>query len=400
MIRCVNIDWLEVYVLEPAPRDPDYYRAAGYMVEERPYGTRVYNQMFTILGTDYYHLLEIRRDPVSSVLEPNASHVRLSNRTCYYQDAVNQLRDFLAQHGYTFSRISRIDLALDFERFDSGDYPQAFVRRYIAGKYAKINQSNVRAHGKDNWHDRRWNSIAWGSPTSAISTKLYCKSQELAEVKDKPYIRQAWFLSGLVDDLLNMTKRNGDGSIYKPDIWRLEFAIKSDVRNWVVIEADGDPKKKRSIRNTLQMYDTRDKMLSVFSSLVEHYFHFRVYQDGVLKYRCPRKELFNFGPQDEYYTVDRVATPVTPDHELQSLLHKLQSYRNSHSDVQLRDAAAVLIKALEDEDLSRCCSNLFRRDELRALQIAMRQRFDGDPRDPVEIIQEVKALLKEADLFM
>lgn len=402
MTRCVNIDWLEVYCLEPATRalDAEYFRGAGYMVEERAYGTRVYNQMFTLLGTDYFHLLEIRREPVSSVLEPNACHIRLANRTCYYTDAVSQLRIFLAHHGYTFRRIARIDICLDFERFDSGDYPDNFVRRYILGRYAKINQSNLRAHGKDRWNERNWNSVAWGSPTSAISTKLYNKSMELAEVKDKPYIRQAWFAAGLVDDLLNMTKKAADGAIYKPDIWRLEFSIRSDVKNWVVIEPDGNEKKKRSLRNTLQMYDTRDKMLAMFASLVEHYFHFRIYEEGVSKYKCQRKALFNFSSIDTYYSVERVATPIKPDAELQSLLHKLRAYRNQHADQQLRDAAATLIKALEDEDLARCCSNTFRRDELRALQIAIRQRLEGDTRDPVTIVAEVKQLLTECELFI
>ena len=152
--RCINIDWLEVYALEPTqPRDAAYFRDAGFMVEVRPYGTRVYEQMFTLLTSDYFHYIEVRRKPASSVLEFNACHIRLSNRTCYFANAVAIMRDFLETHGYTFRRISRIDLALDFERFDSGDYPDAFARRYIQGKFAKINQSNLAAHGQDRWNN-------------------------------------------------------------------------------------------------------------------------------------------------------------------------------------------------------------------------------------------------------
>ena len=43
--RCVNIDWLEVYVEEANDRFPcnaDYYREHGYSVREREYGTRQY----------------------------------------------------------------------------------------------------------------------------------------------------------------------------------------------------------------------------------------------------------------------------------------------------------------------------------------------------------------------
>lgn len=390
--RCINIDWLEVYALEPTqPRDAAYFRDAGFMVEERPYGTRVYEQMFTLLTSDYFHYIEVRRKPASSVLEYNACHIRLSNRTCYFTNAVAIMRDFLDAHGYTFRRISRIDLALDFERFDSGDYPDAFARRYIQGKFAKINQSNLAAHGQDRWNERRWNSLSWGSPSSPIGTKLYCKTLELEQVKDKPYIRQAWFAAGLVDNLATMTRKAADGSVYKPSIWRLEFSIRSAVKGWVTIEADGKARNFRSIRNTLQMYDTRPKMLAMFASLCHHYFHFKIYQEGVIKYKCPDKILFRFTSEDAHYTVEKVATPITPDRELHALLLRLLAYRKQHADADLRAAADVLIQALENDDLQRCCSSMYGRKELTAIRRCIAMKEDGDPRDPWEIIRELMA---------
>lgn len=399
-VRCINIDWLEVYALEPTqPRDAGYFRDAGFMVEERPYGTRVYDQMFTLLTNDYYHYIEIRRAPASSVLEYNACHIRLSNRTCYFQNAVAIMRDFLDVHGYTFRRISRIDLALDFERFDSGDYPEAFARRYIQGKFAKINQSNLSAHGRDRWNAREWNSLSWGSLNSPIGTKLYCKTLELEEVKDKPYIRQAWFAAGLVDDLINMTRRDREGNVYKPSIWRLEFSVRSAVKGWVRIEADGKARNYRSIRNTLQMYDTREKMLSMFASLCEHYFHFKIYQEGVNKYKCQDKQLFRFSSEDATYIVEKVATPATPDNALKSLLIKLRAYRQTHSGAELRAAADVLIRALEDDDLRRCCSSIWSRAELLALREAMSLRMKGDQRDPAALMEQLKAEIGDPRLL-
>lgn len=51
VVRCVNLDWLEVYCLEDSSRfpcDADYFRQQGYFVQERDYGTRQYAQAFCI----------------------------------------------------------------------------------------------------------------------------------------------------------------------------------------------------------------------------------------------------------------------------------------------------------------------------------------------------------------
>ena len=106
--RCVNIDWLEVYCLEDAltyPHDAEYFRRAGFHVEEREYGTPVYHEMFTLYDHYDQPLIEIRRNPksavgrqVNGVLDPNACHVRLSNRTCYFNSPVQLLQQFLEQY--------------------------------------------------------------------------------------------------------------------------------------------------------------------------------------------------------------------------------------------------------------------------------------------------------------
>lgn len=117
---------------------------------QRDYGTRVYAEMFTIYTPDGQPFLEVRRSPHLSnninkfqVLEIGSCHLRLHNRACYYNNAGQILSDFITTHGYTFKRIARIDLALDFEKFDSGDLPAKFVARYLKGVYAKVNQCSI-----------------------------------------------------------------------------------------------------------------------------------------------------------------------------------------------------------------------------------------------------------------
>lgn len=166
MKPCVSVDWLEVYCLESNDRYPcnaDYFRTKGYFVNERDYGTRQYAEMFTIEDEHGEPWIEIRRNPMSgqsvfSGLNPMSTHIRLVNRHCYFDDAIEKLRNFLTLHDYIFKRIFRIDICRDFEYFDSGDDPAKFCRRYLANKYAKINQCHLSAHGADNWSSFDWES--------------------------------------------------------------------------------------------------------------------------------------------------------------------------------------------------------------------------------------------------
>lgn len=356
--RCINIDWLEVYCLEDSinfPHNAEYFRRCGFCVQERDYGTRVYAEMFTIYGTDDLPLLEVRRRPKSvmgretgGVMSEFACHIRLCNRTCYFEDAAGLLLQFCEQYGFAVQRISRLDLCLDFEKFDTGDEPQRFVTRYVAGKYSKINQAQVAMHGLDRWDGRAWNSIKWGQPTSMVTTKLYNKTLELSEVHDKPYIRQAWRAAGLIDDWHNCTKMDANGEPYKPTIWRLEFSVCSGTKNWFVVEDNYSTKRKlRSIRHTLEMYRTRHQMLDVFVSLCDHYFHFKYYEDGKRKDRCKDKQLFKFDAPATFYKVTHVATNKIQDRNSLSLLRKLKQIRNTSLSAEVRRAATTIIEMLE-----------------------------------------------------
>lgn len=403
MKRCINIDWLEIYCLEPIaqPHTPDWYRARGLNVEEREYGTRVYKQMFKILDNYGNDLLEIRREPKGegrefTVLPINACHIRLTNRLCYSDNAVAILVDFCKTYSIQVERIFRIDIALDFERFDSGDDPGKFVMRYIKRKYSKINQAEGHGHFTDRWDGRCWNSLSWGSPKSAVGTKLYNKTKELQEVRDKPYIRQAWFLAGLIDDPQKKTKKREDRSEYSPVIWRLEFSIRSAVKNWLTYEKDGNPKQLRSVRNTPQMYDSREKLLAMFALLQNHYFHFRKFIEGKSKYDCPRKELFKFAVSDTVYKVQHPSSGLQPDTLEQRLLKYLQQYALINQSAEVKTSINTLLNTLEKHDMRRLLENPWSNAQLVALQQTIARRLRGVEQDPVEMMRDIQSFFEDA----
>ena len=316
--RCINLDWLEIYALEPMtqPHDAEYFKAHGYKVKVRAYGTPQYQEMFTLYA-DGMELFEVRRNPYSikeqgGIFPRNACHIRLCNRTCYEIDPVNHLRAFLLTHDYTYKAISRIDIALDFNEFDNGMKPENFIQKYMRGKIAKINQSNVSAHGTDEWARRVFNSLKWGSPSSPVSTKLYNKTLELKQGEDKPYIRQAWETAGLD------TSR---------DVWRVEFSLTAQMQTLKSLKS-GEMFKKSIIH-----YDSRERLLKQFYILAAKYFDFRTLQtnrkkDGrlvyVRKYLCPKIELFHFNSDViPYKPVRNVTKKKRPDRIYKILINKL-----------------------------------------------------------------------------
>lgn len=396
--RCINIDWLEVHCLEPfdAPRTPEFFQRIGWDVSVRPYGTRFYTQMFTLLFPDGERFLEIRRAPSSSnsksaaqFFEPNSVSIRLCNRTCYFKGCAKMLQEFIDQYGFEFRRISRIDIALDFEKFDSGDDPQKFLHRYLNGAYSKINQGNIRAHGKDLWDGREWNSLAWGSPKSQIGTKFYCKSLEIREAKDKPYIRQAWASAGLVADFIQLTKLGADGTWYKPSIWRVEFSIMSSVKRWFVMEHDElGNLKKQSVPNILPYYYSDTQLLNVFASLSSHYFHFKHFEAGQRKDRCRDKVLFKFTEQDTFYKIEKVATERPKDRAVMLLINRLKAYRETHFDKAIRNAVDILIDHLNEELLRKSAVRPYDADEVGILRQLIALRISNHASNPLEVDKE------------
>lgn len=381
----------------------DFFESQGWHVKRREYGTRVYAEMFTLYDIHDVPFVEIRRRPLSDkskdggLFDERACHIRLSNVYCYSDSPIDHLREFVNRYEYIVIRIFRIDICLDFIRFDKGDEPNKFIKRYIDGRYSKVNQTNISAHGVDRWDGRTWQTISWGKQKSMISTKFYCKTKEMQQVHDKPYIRHSWWLCGLIDNPITGEKRQDDGTIEKPDIWRVEFSIKSSAKKWYLIER-ADTRKDAVIPmpHTLDIYDTRKKLLFVFASLSRHYFHFKVFEEGVRKDRCKDKILFEFKDMDTFYKVDRLAshTPSTP--RIARLINALTNLRENTIETETIKAIDTIIKTLKKQQLIEYSNREMTGEEILTLQrlIALRMK-KASPADLDEQMQEVRNMVQD-----
>lgn len=399
-VRCLNLDWLELYCFEPKnerPRDAYFFREHGYIVVEREYGTRMYGQMFTIYDAHNVPMIEVRRQPLSNksmdggLFPEESCHIRITNCYLYTPNPVGMLRTFLSTWGYYVQKIFRIDLCLDFETFDLGDSPARFVERYMNGRYSKVYQSNISAHGTDRWDGRLWNSLSWGNKKSMVSTKFYCKSLELDKVHDKPYIRWAWYNCGLITDPITGIRINDDGTQYKPDIWRVEFSIKSSAKKWFIIENFNTRHHKDIyMHHTLDMYDSQPKLLSIFASLARHYFHFKYYEDGVRKDRCKDKVLFKFTYQDGLLKLDRGASHKPSSTKTARLVQLLIAYKNTVKVPAVIDALNIIIEQLRSDQIHDFVGDGWTPEDTLALRILLQQRLAGNKRS--DIVQQKKEI--------
>lgn len=428
--RVVNIDWLEVYVLESNDRFPcnaEYFIRQGYQVREREYGTRVYKEMFEI--TDEYGnpLIEVRRNPASGTADFNglveqSCHIRLPNWMLYQGNPIQFLTEFLLKHDYIFKRIFRIDIAYDFEKFDSGDLPAKFAKRYLSGAYRKINQCFLSAHGNDTWSECKWQSLSWGSKSSMVTTKLYNKTLELAESKnDKPWIKTCWMVNGLIDNPMSMTKRNALGELYKPDIWRIEFSMTAAADGWITYEFNHASKPYRqTVPHTLSMFDSHDKLWSRFQDLAFNYFHFKIKtkkkenkalvanalskinsksDDGwQRKDRCPDKILFYWSKGHKFMKLSAAPAASKPNRDEDILKRKLILYRMTHADPKVILACSTLIENIDKLESLRFVPMGDNKDRI-AIQRTLSAKLHGDERAAQDILQEMIAILNDNELF-
>lgn len=373
-VKCINLDWLSVYCLEPkgVVMNAAYYKNLGWSVEEREYGTPQYREKFTLMN-GRHPFLEIERNPYSlkqngGIFEPESCHIRLANRTLYQPNPVQQLTNFIIKYGYEYKGISRVDVCCDLTIFDNGMKPQDLANKYMKDKIWKVHQSKIDAHssdGDDTWRipihlgahgretktGRTWNSLKWGSPKSALSTKLYNKTLELETNTGKFYIKDTWVKAGLCDlqkvryeyrnpktkEIEIRTKQicvvpgtavNQEIPIEgakKIDVWRVEFSMNSEGRKWIDL---GD---NHIVDLSINAFDNLDSLAATFFTCSEWLFCF-IYAKWITQgstrmkertNRCKKLQLFNTKFLHSHYKPQRQTEMEDPSRTEKIMMYRL-----------------------------------------------------------------------------
>ena len=400
-VKCINLDWLSVYCLEPkgSVMNAAYYKKLGWTVEEREYGTPQYREKFTLMN-GRHPFLEIERNPYSlkqngGIFEPESCHIRLANRTLYQPNPVQMLTTFIVKYGYEYRGISRVDVCCDLTIFDNCMKPQDLANKYMKDKIWKVHQSKIDTHscdGDDTWRipihlgahgretktGRTWNSLKWGSPKSALSTKLYNKTLELESNAGKFYIKDAWVKAGLCElqkvryeyrnpktneieirakqvCVVPNTAINQEIPIEEAktvDVWRVEFSMNSEGRKWIDL---GD---NHIVDLSLNAFDNLDSLAATFFTCSEWLFCF-IYAKWITQgatrikertNRCKKLQLFNTKFLHSHFKPHRLTEMEDPSRTEKIMMNRLiAKSKDENLSEEYRDACWQVATELSKE---------------------------------------------------
>jgi hypothetical protein len=214
-----GIDWLQIcfkFIAEKRWLKSEYFE-----IKKEEGRT----QHFGVITNVFYkgiNCFNICSHPISNILPPDMLLLKVINEFLYREDWMKILELFQEEQNLKFNNLTRFDLYLDFNNFESFNSPEILIHKFVSDKVIKSNKGKFKIMG-NNLNKMQFEYLRFGQGTSEISTYLYNKSKELQEVKNKPYIIDSWLRGGL-----NISN----------DIWRLEFSIK--VPNLTLCSEDGE----------------------------------------------------------------------------------------------------------------------------------------------------------------
>lgn len=275
----INVDWLQVFChdMNYGLLNEIYYEKSAYEFVKMEYSSRHFREIWEVRNMDGEKYATIQRCPFSSVISSDGAIIQLANRELYRHCFASEFLIFLRSHGFKYKSISRLDVCFDSNCLRNNLQYPSFIRRIIEKRYLKNNQSKIAgsfsAEGSLNINSD-WNSLRWGSPRSGVSTKIYNKTLEMKEVKQKPYITECWAYNGL--DI-------------EKDVWRMEISIKSDASTTIRTETG------EIFRITPDSLGNPSVVEDVFFSYAKKYFAFKRNDGTKNKTRMKDVEIFPRG---------------------------------------------------------------------------------------------------------
>lgn len=249
-----------------------------YTIKKDSHSTRHFKQIHYIYTPEGDEVGYIAHDPCSEILKADSGLFKLNNKYLYQVGLKEWVIDVLKDLGMEFMSISRIDLALDFQRFNNNLDPANFIKKFLTGDYIKKGRFNWNIQGKGGQtKGLAYETLKFGSPDSDVQYYLYNKTGEMKARKHKQWIEDNWKANGY----------DGTG-----DVWRLEYRLKKTKKG--IYKTDYETGEMELIFDMTTL-DCLDNLNDVYSYLFNHYFSFVRNEKKIRKDRCKPVTLFSKG---------------------------------------------------------------------------------------------------------
>lgn len=376
---CISIDWLQTYCLGDVIPDGSIASNDGYKFSARLQASET---------AQFKHLLHIyvgnlmvatvQQCPRTSVINQRATLVKLENRVLYSEQYIKLLYALQRAFNLTYKGITRIDICYDCNKLHDGRNVERFIKDFVTKESGELGHIVRKGSARFSLHGTRkqtaatkYNSISWGSPKSKIRCYCYDKTLELAEVKDKPWIRKMWHDNGLLydinfDELAKKDKRTkqyeydniGFGDYVGKRVWRFEISIGSqgqDILNMSTGELF------RLSPKYIEHYENVRKLFYIYAEKV-FCFSFNTGQKRIRNY--PRLQIFEEIP-------DITSKPININKNLDCgrmekvCYNKLKRLSEEYSDLTTVQRTAILAALDFLAEISGKKSSIVRMDRTR-----------------------------------
>jgi hypothetical protein len=166
------------------------------------------------VALDFCNLCDIYAIAINSKHKKNEISVKIHNSQLYTKDWFFRINYLLTELGFTYKKLSKIDIALDGRDVL---VKMSLFRRYLRTKTIQINNENLKINGSNfNKAELNWESYTIGSKKYQKTAELYNKTKEI-KVSGKQYIADFWMENGLdiSDDIGRFELRLGSRHLSK-----------------------------------------------------------------------------------------------------------------------------------------------------------------------------------------
>ena len=202
----ISLDWLQ-------------FRCSGFLrtnsefvrVVKMDINSRFFNEVYEVFAGNE-RLAVVQYKPKFQHEDQYMSLIKFQNRLLYKDTLKNNVEIVLDALGLSIVAFSRIDLACDFVQFKNKWHPPHFIKSFIANNVIMKGKFKGALFFESN-EEIEYQTLQIGRHSSELTAKLYNKTRELQQQKDKPYIRE-----------MHKYLSNNDNW----DVWRFEIKLTTD----------------------------------------------------------------------------------------------------------------------------------------------------------------------------
>lgn len=189
----INLDWLQFIAIKIVNIDFKKLVSENFIVSEKVNNNPNFKSCYMIIKNNI-QILKIYVNPANKCFKNNEVLIKVENHMLYVNDYLSIVNSILLELRLKFSRITKIDIALD-----GADILRVmdFLRKFTRNKTIQIGNNNLKVDpGNLNKKDLTFENYRIGNKKAQKSAIVYKKSDEIKK-SNKEYITKWWFLNGI-----------------------------------------------------------------------------------------------------------------------------------------------------------------------------------------------------------